>query len=318
MTRIAIVITAGLAFAATLSVIPAYSAARDRVFVASYGSDSNPCTFGSPCKTFQQAVNTVAQGGEVTAIDSAGFGPITISHAITITSPNGVEAGIATPSGGIAIAITAAGASDIINLNGLTLDGVGGANTGIQFNSGGSLNVKDSIIRNFTNNGINFTPSVSTQSQLSVSSTLVADNGLNGIEVLPSGSGTVTAVFNRIEVKNNGQSGILLNGNNSTGTINATVSESVATGNSFVGLYAFALVATPITLNLFHSVVANNADGIETNATNAILRVAQSMVTGNAVGWITGSGTGVIETYGDNYMVGNGPNTGSLSSISKQ
>src|SRR5215472_14476239 len=41
----------------------------------SYGDDANPCTFGSPCKTFQQAVNVVAAGGEVTAI-SAGFPPI--------------------------------------------------------------------------------------------------------------------------------------------------------------------------------------------------------------------------------------------------
>jgi hypothetical protein len=43
--------------------------ASARVFVASYGNDSNPCTFLSPCKTFQQAVNVVNAGGEVTAID---------------------------------------------------------------------------------------------------------------------------------------------------------------------------------------------------------------------------------------------------------
>src|SRR6202167_1642307 len=82
--------------ACSLPATPAL-AQRDRVFVASYGSDSNPCTFGSPCKTFQNAVNVVAVGGEVTAIDSAGFGPISISHAVTITSPNGVEAGIVPP-----------------------------------------------------------------------------------------------------------------------------------------------------------------------------------------------------------------------------
>src|SRR6202012_3091640 len=79
-------------------------AQRDRVFVASYGNDSNPCTFGSPCKTFQNAVNVVATGGEVTAIDSAGFGSILISHSVTITSPNGGAAGRAAPApGGSAI-----------------------------------------------------------------------------------------------------------------------------------------------------------------------------------------------------------------------
>ena len=55
------------AFACSLGTAPAN--ARARVFVASYGNDSNPCTFLSPCKTFQQAVNVVNAGGEVTAID---------------------------------------------------------------------------------------------------------------------------------------------------------------------------------------------------------------------------------------------------------
>src|SRR6266849_4413627 len=122
MTRIAIVIAAGIALAATLPAIPAH--ARARVFVASYGSDSNPCTFLAPCRNFQQAVNVVDAGGEVTAIDSAGFGPISISHAVTITSPNGVEAGIVTVAGGNAIDITA-GPSDAFVLRGLTLNGGG-------------------------------------------------------------------------------------------------------------------------------------------------------------------------------------------------
>ena len=45
------------------SLFTAPAQARARVFVASYGNDSNPCTFGSPCKTFQQAVNVVDPNG---------------------------------------------------------------------------------------------------------------------------------------------------------------------------------------------------------------------------------------------------------------
>src|SRR5580658_4239465 len=95
MTKIASLLT--LLVSVLVCLLPAAPAhaQRDRVFVASYGSDSNPCTFGSPCKTFQNAVNVVAVGGEVTAIDSAGFGPINITKSVTITSPAGVEAGIA-------------------------------------------------------------------------------------------------------------------------------------------------------------------------------------------------------------------------------
>jgi len=114
-----------LATALTCSLATAPAHARARVFVASYGNDANPCTFGSPCKTFQVAVNVVDPGGEVTAIDSAGFGPINITKAVTITSPAGIEAGIVLNSVGTEPAgITInAGASDIITLRGLTVRG---------------------------------------------------------------------------------------------------------------------------------------------------------------------------------------------------
>jgi len=137
-------------FACAAFAAPAY-AQRDRVFVASYGSDSNPCTYGSPCKTFQQAVNVVAPGGEVTAIDSAGFGPVTISQSVSITSPNGVEAGIAAAAGGTAITIT--GDSNVW-LRGLTLEGANSAAYGIEGEAVGQLSIDNCIIRDYTGAGI--------------------------------------------------------------------------------------------------------------------------------------------------------------------
>src|SRR6516162_364077 len=136
-TRLPLALLA-VAFACTFATAPAH--ARARTFVASYGNDANPCTFGSPCKTFQQAVNVVDVGGEVTAIDSAGFGPITITQAVTITSPDGVEAGIVPAAFGTAITVNA-GANDAIVLRGLTLNGSGIGDTGVTFASGGSLTV---------------------------------------------------------------------------------------------------------------------------------------------------------------------------------
>src|SRR5215471_12490618 len=121
-------------------------AQRARVFVASYGNDANPCTFTSPCRTFQQAINVVTTGGEVTAIDSAGFGPINITKAVTITSPDGVEAGIVPTSGGNAITI-GAGTNDAVVLRGLTLNGGGVGFNGILFNSGGRLTVTNCTLQ---------------------------------------------------------------------------------------------------------------------------------------------------------------------------
>ena len=61
--RIAVPMTVlATALACLLASAPAH--ARARTFVASYGNDANPCTFGSPCKTFQVAVNTVDAGGD--------------------------------------------------------------------------------------------------------------------------------------------------------------------------------------------------------------------------------------------------------------
>jgi hypothetical protein len=69
---------------------------------------------------------------------------------------------------------------------------------------------------------------------------------------------------------------------------------------------------------VFHSVSANNGYGIVAYGEGATLRLAQSEVTGNVVaGWSASNG-GVIESYGDNYIYGNGANTGSLTSIAKQ
>jgi hypothetical protein len=44
-------------------------------------------------------------GGEISAIDNAGFGTFTIPHSITITSRTSAEAGIAAPTSGSAAAI---------------------------------------------------------------------------------------------------------------------------------------------------------------------------------------------------------------------
>src|SRR5580692_9318294 len=124
VTKIASLLTLLVAVLVCLLPSAPALAQRDRVFVASYGSDSNPCTFGSPCKTFQNAVSVVAAGGEVTAIDSAGFGPVIIRHAVTVTSPEGVEAGIAAAAGNDAILVEA-GSNDTVVLSGLTLEGAG-------------------------------------------------------------------------------------------------------------------------------------------------------------------------------------------------
>jgi hypothetical protein len=138
--------------------------------------------------------------------------------------------------------------------------------------------------------------------------------------VFPTGSGVVTAVFNRVEANNNGSHGILVDGEISTGTVDATVSDSVAAGNvDGVGFFAASNTSqAPTTLVLFHSVAANNGTGIRASTPGATLRAARSMVTGNTfAGWVAGAG-GVVASYGDNYIDGNGTPIGVLTPVAKQ
>src|SRR5215469_6378624 len=80
-----------------------------RTFVSATGSDSNPCSFALPCRHFQAAVNATAAGGEVDALDPAGYSPIIINQPITIEGQGWSY--IAPPVNGDAITINA-GASD--------------------------------------------------------------------------------------------------------------------------------------------------------------------------------------------------------------
>ena len=57
-------------------------------------------------------------GGEITVLDSAGYGSVTINKSVSITNEEGVEAGITTPTAVNAITVNA-GLSDVVNLRGL-------------------------------------------------------------------------------------------------------------------------------------------------------------------------------------------------------
>jgi hypothetical protein len=295
-------------------------AQRVRNFVASYGSDSASCgTFLSPCRTFQQAVDNVAAGGEVTAIDSAGFGGVNIHKAVSIVSPPGVEAGIVPVVGGYGMVINA-GANDVVNLRGLTLEGGGIGIIGIAFYAGHALTLQDCVIRDFSSSGIAFTPS--SDAALDISNTLAANNGGHGIFVQPSGSGNVAATFTGVQSINNFGDGIGIYGNQSTSTytggIQAVVADSTVAGN-LAGLHAYSAPGHPqVGITVSHSVVGSlNFGGMQADGANAQIIIGRSIIAGNSVGWANGDG-GILQSYGDNHFNGNEVNNGGLPIISPQ
>ena len=281
-----------------------------RTFVsATVGSDANDCNRLTPCRTFQHAHDTTLANGEITVLDAGGYGAVTITKSVSIIDDGVGEAGVLVSGGGTGITVNA-GADGRVSLRGLTLKGLGfGGGVGIVFNTGRSLTIENCAIRNFDGafplgSGVLFNPTGS--SSLSVTNTIVADNEFTGVRIQPVGLLlSTTAVFNRIEAYNNGASGVLVDGESSTGTINVTVAESVAAGNG-TGFRAFSGSGQAgTTVTIIRSVAASNSQGVRVGgAANALLRLGQSTLSGNTVTWVM-DGTAVLQSYGNNRIDGN-------------
>ena len=303
MTRITPFLLAATLLALGLSAAPAQAQFSHTYVSAATGSDGNNCGLGAPCRTFQRAHNQTNDQGEITVLDPGDFGTVTITKSISIVNDGGGEASIQVSGGAAGITINGS-AGAYVNLRGITIQGVG-AGTGLRFTNGFSLTVTKCVIRNHTGHGIDFSPF--SHSNLSVSSTLVSDNGGTGISVL-SRSGTVNAVFSQVEAYNNSQHGIGVESlANSSNTISATVADSVAANNGSAGFAAFSLVSGAgqgvSNLMVVRSVAANNNFGLVANGAGTTVRVGLSSVTG---GLLVDSG-GTLLSYGDNQIDGSAP-----------
>src|SRR5688572_25568942 len=124
--------------------------AAQRVFVRSNGADTGTCTLAAPCRGFAYALTQVDAGGEIVALDGAGYGTVTIDKSVTITANPGFHAGISAASGG-AVMIGTDGLAVV--LRGLAINGVGGF-VGIQTSGSGKLTIENCVVSGFSTHGI--------------------------------------------------------------------------------------------------------------------------------------------------------------------
>jgi hypothetical protein len=245
-----------------LASMPAHA---QRAFVSAFGVDTNPCSVDLPCRTWQQAFNTAPANSEIYVLDPASYGPLTITHGITIQA-HGVGAVVQQASCPTCAAITiAVTTSDPVTLNGLLLDGAGTGTIGINITSGPSVQILNSVVRHFAGAGI-FDKTSTNGSNLLLEDTITSDNN-TGIEIIPSG-GSVKATLSRITANNNTY-GI------ATFSNEMTIANSVLSNNSNTGLYS----------------------------QGGFTWLAKSVISGNANGVALVGGT--VKSYGDNYINNN-------------
>jgi Right handed beta helix region len=293
--KVAIRVVVALVLSVAVSSVARAQATR--TWVSGVGDDANPCSRTAPCKTFAGAISKTAGGGEINVLDPGGFGAVTITKAITISS-EGFEAGVlVSGTNGI---IVNAGTNDVVVLRGLDFEGLGTGLNGIRFLAGAALYVEKCTIDAFNGSnglGIDFEPSGA--SQLYVTDTIVRNNRVGGgILVKPGSGGSAKGVLDNVRSERN------TFGLRVESFSNVSVKNSVLSGNSSNGL---AAISTGAALNVIvdHTVLSNNAGfGILSSGNNGVVEVGDSTLSGNGTG-LGFSGNGALLSFGNNLVAGN-------------
>src|ERR1700681_4453122 len=183
------------------------SGQASRTWVSGVGDDANPCSRTAPCKTFAGAISKTAAGGEIDALDPAGYGAVTITKGITIDGGGGQVASVLV-SGSNGINVNA-GPTDVVILRNLRINGLSNVGlNGVQYNSGGALHIENCDIFGFGQNGILANTSQA-NATLFVNNTLLQDN-VNGVSIAPTG-GNVRSMLNQVRANGNSGFGFYLN-----------------------------------------------------------------------------------------------------------
>jgi len=223
-------------------------ATAQRTFVSTAGVDNPACSLVAPCRAFGAAIAAVSPGGEVIALESGGYGPVTITKSVSIIAPAGIYAGISVLTGdGVTVNASAA----MVVLRGLSIIGQGGS-SGISVQAAARVRVENCVISGMASDGIHLTAA---GAELIVLDTIVRDNGGTGIGVaadIPSIS------LNHVRSEHNVIDGFhVAPAPGSLGMI-ATVSDSVFTHNGADGIEADTLPGATTTITVERSVMASN------------------------------------------------------------
>jgi parallel beta helix pectate lyase-like protein len=257
--------------------------ASNRVFVSPTGVDAGTCApISSPCRNFAYAMTQVSPGGEVIALATAGYGPVTISQSVAIVAAPGATAFISAPAGQNGVGI-GAGPGDVVTLRGLAITSNGGQH-GIYFGSGLSLNVENCIINGFTSgDGINFYPYMDmTKPRIQILNSILRNNYI-GITLYSAGSGTAY-----LTVANCSFTGNVVHGIFASDNARVSVSDSVFTGsNTAIGAGANA-DDSAAEVNLDRCTISRNAYGVRAGGSSnqilrGLVRIANCTITGNDV-----------------------------------
>ncbi len=189
-------------------------AAGQRSFVSTAGVDNPACSIAAPCRAFAAALTATGAGGEIIALDSGGYGPVTIAQSVSIIAAPGVYAGISVTSGhGITIATAV---TDSVVLRGLTINNQGSNGRGIYITGAGFVRIDNVHVSGFTlSSGLNATPSDTLQIDIRESVFRANNYGIALNHRNAAATVQISGTIAGVEISNNNVDGLAA-GNNVT------------------------------------------------------------------------------------------------------
>ncbi|HEX8102383.1 MAG TPA: right-handed parallel beta-helix repeat-containing protein [Solirubrobacteraceae bacterium] len=274
-----------------LVALPATASAQaTRTWVSGVGDDANPCSRTAPCKTWAGAQPKTATGGEINAIDTGGFGTITITKSLTLDG-NGTQA-TTTACGTQGVLVNAPTNAKValrdFRINGCRDSANPGLN-GVRVLSAGVVRIDNLRVYGFSNAGFALEPS-HLKARVMIQDTSIHDNGAYGIFARPSTGGNLR-----------------------TSVVNTSIDDN---GNGILSSSAYG----PSKVRVFDSVISESAQstfvgfGLWSAGADSSVRVGDSRIVGNLKG-LHQSDSGTMLSYGGNIVDDNnvdGTFTGSV------
>ena len=295
---------------------PAQAQSLSTTWVSRSGSDENNCFHATPCRTLQEAHDKSSANAEIRCLDAGTFGAITITKSVTIDCSS-VENGQAL-GGTEGITINTAGIDVLVR--GLDFNGNGNSGEGIWFRAGHSLTVEGCLLHNqfYNGTGIRFAPTLA--AQLTVIDSLIRRNGTTtngvngGIVIKPTASGYASVQIINSKIVGNGTAAVLVDTTAATGSSTNVSIEGSSLSNSRYGVFVSAPVSNArATVTVSRSTVTGNiVAGLYTTGGGAVIRITDSIISGNTAGVENAGGT--LVSYGNNVVAGNGTN-GTFSGV---
>jgi hypothetical protein len=245
-------------------------------WVSGSGSDTNACTFASPCATFQGALTNTSAGGIITAKDAGDFGPVIINKSVTI---DGANMGSITSASGNGIAVTASANVTVQNLN---INGLGSATIGINIANGGIVIVDNCRIMNITADGIYFAGAGNLTVENSRIESFIGI-GVFGIAIVNNAAENVVVrntVIDASPILNSNYGFFVYLG---TGHVQASLQNVTILGAGNAAILAWSGV-----IEITGSVLSQSSYGVYAFM-GATVSVASSLITANLAGVCTGT-----------------------------